>query len=427
MIGYTQDLEGTVGSGGLPKDQLIELATSLGGELRDLQIARENGENEILALADKKDDLEEILETALQISDGAKTVVVLGTGGSSLGGQTLARLADHGFGPKPGRPRVIFFDNVDPATFAAFFASADPSNTRFIAISKSGSTAETVLQTQTCISWLKAHSTIAPKDVFTIITEAKPSLLSKIADVHGIPRISHNAAIGGRYSALSTVGLLPAAIAGIDVATIRKAAAASLDASLKNIPNESPAVLGAAVNAGLSQVKNIKTSVLMPYVDALQPFTFWYRQLWAESLGKNGNGTLPVNALGTVDQHSQLQLYLGGPNDKFFNLIFAEKTNSTEVLSLSKEIDLGYLDGKSFGDLLDASQRATAETLIRHGRPTRIFHIQQPNEEAVGALMAHYMLETMLTARLLGVNPFDQPAVEENKALARNYLADTRQ
>jgi len=165
----------------------------------------------------------------------------------------------------------------------------------------------------------------------------------------------------------------------------------------------------------------------MPYVDALQPFTFWYRQLWAESLGKDGNGTLPVNALGTVDQHSQLQLYLSGPKDKFFNLILAEKTDSTEVPSLSNEIDLGYLDGKSFGDLLDASQRATAETLIRHGRPTRIFHIQQPNEEAVGALMAHYMLETMLTARLLGVNPFDQPAVEESKALARNYLADTPQ
>ena len=118
---------------------------------------------------------------------------------------------------------------------------------------------------------------------------------------------------------------------------------------------------------------------------------------------------------------------MGGPNDKFFNLIFAEKTDSTEVPSLSNEIDLGYLDGKSFGDLLYASQRATAETLIRHGRPTRVFHIQQPNEEAVGALMAHYMLETMLTARLLGVNPFDQPAVEESKALARDYLADTRQ
>jgi len=427
MIGYTQDLEGTIGLAGLPEDQLIELTSSLGNELSDLQIARENGENEILALADKTDDLEEIVEIAARICVSAETVVILGTGGSSLGGQTLVRLADHGFGPRPGRPRVIFFDNVDPVTFAAFFSSADPSNIHFIAISKSGSTAETVLQTQTCISWLKAYSRIAPKDVFTIITETKPSLLSKIADVHGIPRISHSAAIGGRYSALSTVGLLPAAIAGLEVASIRKAAAASMDASLKSIPRESPAALGAAVNVGLSQVKNIKTSVLMPYVDALQPFTFWYRQLWAESLGKDANGTLPVNALGTVDQHSQLQLYLGGPNDKFFSLVFAEKNNSTEIPSLSNEIDLGYLDRKSFGDLLGASQRATAETLIRHGRPTRIFHIQQPNEEAVGALMAHYMLETMLTARLLGVNPFDQPAVEESKALARNYLADTHQ
>ncbi|NBS27131.1 MAG: glucose-6-phosphate isomerase, partial [Gammaproteobacteria bacterium] len=304
---------------------------------------------------------------------------------------------------------------------------ADPTNTRFVAISKSGSTAETVLQTQTCISWLKAFSGIIPKDVFTIITEAKPSLLSKIADVYGIPRISVSTAIEGRYSVLSTVGLLPAAIAGLDVATIRKAAATAMDTSLKSIPNESPAALGAAVNAGLSQVKNIKSSILMPYVEALQPLTFWYRQLWAESLGKGGKGTLPVNALGTVDQHSQLQLYLGGPNDKFFSLIFAEKTDAAEIPSLLDELDLGYLDRKSFSDLVDASQRATAETLIRNGRPTRVFHIQQPNEEAVGALMAHYILETMLTARLLGVNPFDQPAVEESKALARDYLADTRQ
>jgi glucose-6-phosphate isomerase len=427
VIGYSQDLKGTIGSVGLPEDHLIELATSLSGELRDLQTARENGENEILALADKKDDLEEILEAAARISDRAKNVVILGTGGSSLGGQALARLADHGFGPKPSCPRVIFFDNVDPATFAAFFASTNPSNTHFIAISKSGSTAETVLQTQTCISWLKASSIVVPKDVFTIITEAKPSLLSKIADVHDIPRISHSAAIGGRYSALSTVGLLPAAIAGLDVATIRKAAAAAMDASLKSIPNESPAALGAAVNAGLGQVKKIKSSILMPYVDALQPLTFWYRQLWAESLGKDGNGTLPVNALGTVDQHSLLQLYLGGPNDKFFSLIFAEKNNSTEIPSISNDVGLGYLDSTSLGDLVEASQRATAETLIRNSRPTRIFHIKQPDEEAVGALMAHYMLETILTARLLGVNPFDQPAVEESKALARNYLADTCQ
>ena len=424
MIGYTQDIEGTVGSGGLPKDYLIELATSLGSELRDLQIARENCENEILALADKKDDLEEILERAARISHGAKTVVILGTGGSSLGGKTLVRLADHGFGPRPGRPRVIFFDNVDPATFAAFFAKTDPKSTRFIAISKSGNTAETVLQTQTCISWLQASFGIAPKDVFTIITESKPSLLSKIADAYAIPRISHSAAVGGRYSVLSIVGLLPAAIAGLDVHTIRKAASIAMDASLKNPPSESPAALGAAINVGLSRIKNIKTTVLMPYVNALEPLAFWYRQLWAESLGKNGQGTLPVNALGTVDQHSQLQLYLGGPTDKFFSLVFAEQTNSMIPPSSSSQIDLDYLDGKSLSDLMKASQRATAETLIRNGRPTRVFHIKKPDEKSLGALLAHYMLETILTAHLLGVNPFDQPAVEEGKTLARAYLAE---
>lgn len=424
FLGYQQDLEGAIGPKGLSKESLIGLSGSLGEYLRELQRSRESNENKILALVDKTDDLEEILTTAIRISDGAETVVILGTGGSSLGGQTLVRLADLGFGPKPGRPRIIFFDNIDPVTFGSFFHTSNPQKTRFIAISKSGETAETILQTELCLSWIKASGGPLPKDVFTIITEEKPSTLTQIAMAHDIPRIVHCPKIGGRYSSFSNVGLLPAAIAGLDISAIRLAGAAAMDASLKASPDKSPAALGAALNIGLSQQKGIRTSVLMPYVDSLRPFTFWYRQIWAESLGKDGKGTLPVSAMGTVDQHSQLQLYLDGPPDKLFTLILIKNIDSSRLPAVTGEVDLGYLNGKSLGDLLDASQRATAETLVRNGRPTRVFRIARVDEEAIGALMAHYQLETILAARLLGVNPFDQPAVEQGKRLSREYLAD---
>jgi len=187
---------------------------------------------------------------------------------------------------------------------------------------------------------------------------------------------------------------------------------------------EAPPALGAALavaamRAGLSQ------TVLMPYVDRLAEFGLWFRQLWAESLGKDGQGTTPIRALGTVDQHSQLQLYLGGPRDKLFTLITAPSAGVGRRVdrALADDERLGYLAGRSLGDLLDAEARATYETLARNGRPTRLIALDRLDEAGLGALFMHFMLETILTARLIGVDPFDQPAVEEGKVLARRYLA----
>ena len=151
-------------------------------------------------------------------------------------------------------------------------------------------------------------------------------------------------------------------------------------------------------------------------------------QLWAESLGKDGKGTLPVRAVGTVDQHSQLQLYLAGPADKLFTVILTEAAGTGRVVppELAQGEALSYLAGRKMGDLLDAEQRATAETLIRHGRPTRLLRLGRVDEAAMGALMMHFFLETIITAHLWSVDPFDQPAVEEGKILARQYLGKMR-
>ena len=242
--------------------------------------------------------------------------------------------------------------------------------------------------------------------------------------------LDHDPGIGGRYSALSLVGLLPAMIVGLDPLAVREGAADVLAPVLDGAPPEfvEPAI-GAAISVGLATENRVTTTVVMPYVDRLADFGLWFRQLWAESLGKNGKGTNPINALGTVDQHSQLQLYLDGPRDKMFTVMMLNCAGSGPIVepSLADDEALGYLSGKSMGDLMDAEQRATAKTLVRNNRPTRIFRLSSLDERMMGALMMHFMLETIIAAHLLNVDPFDQPAVEEGKILTRDYLAESDQ
>jgi glucose-6-phosphate isomerase len=160
----------------------------------------------------------------------------------------------------------------------------------------------------------------------------------------------------------------------------------------------------------------------MPYCDRLVCFASWFRQLWAESLGKDGKGTVPINAAGTVDQHSQLQLYLGGPNDKMFTLIKGPGGGDALDGALTADPSLDYLSGRSLGDLLNACEQGTADSLAARGRPVRVMTVKVVDERTLGALMMHYMLETIIAAHLLGVNPFDQPEVEDGKQRARAYL-----
>ena len=167
-------------------------------------------------------------------------------------------------------------------------------------------------------------------------------------------------------------------------------------------------------------------SVLMTYEDRLAPFGLWYRQLWAESLGKDGTGTTPVRATGTSDHHSQLQLYLAGPRDKMFTLVMPGCRGHGPRMDagLAEEAGTDSLAGRAMGDLLDAAARATAETLARNGRPVRLMRLNAVDEASLGALLMHFMLETIIAADLLGVNAFDQPAVEEGKLLTREYLRE---
>jgi glucose-6-phosphate isomerase len=220
---------------------------------------------------------------------------------------------------------------------------------------------------------------------------------------------------------------LPAAVLGLDIAAVRAGAAAALAPVLAGKPAaEVPAALGAALSVALGR-EGKPISVLMAYADRLERFTRWYAQLWAESLGKDGKGTSPVAALGPVDQHSQLQLFIAGPRDKLFTIV----TVATAGLGPRIDAELaaragepGFAD-KTIGDLVAAQGRATTETLVKNGCPVRTLHLETLDEGSLGELLMHFMLETMIAARLLGVDPFGQPAVEEGKVLAKKYLANS--
>ncbi len=421
---YRQDLSrcSAVTESGAFDRALAATAEGLAG----LRCAYDDGSLPLLRLPEARGDLAMIEARAEHHREHADDVVILGTGGSSLGGQALYALADSGFGPSGDSPRLHFLDNVDPHTFDHLFRSLDLARTDFLAISKSGGTAETLLQFLICLEALAdavGRENAAPH--VTVIAEPGASPLRRLAESWGFFVIDHDPGIGGRYAALTPVGLLPAVIAGLDPAALREGAHQVLHRSLNAArPGASDPALGAALNIACGAGTG-RSAVLAVYADRLAPFAMWFRQLWAESLGKGGKGTLPAPALGAVDQHSQLQLWLDGPDDKLFTVVRADSAGRGRIVppALARDERLAWLAGRSMGDLLDAEARATVETLALKGRPVRQLLLERVDEAALGALMMHFMLETILAARLMGVDPFDQPAVEQGKALARDYLA----
>jgi glucose-6-phosphate isomerase len=427
---YQHDIGGAIGAHGIDEGRLAPVLAEAAPALERLRAWHKDGSLPLLRLPAKRDDLPMLQTLADEFRRRFDHVVLLGTGGSSLGGQTLAALADPGFGPRPGCPRLWFMDNIDPATFAALFAGLDLARTGFLVVSKSGGTAETLTQFAICLDAVRqALGASEVGDRFLLVTEPRENVLRALGTRHGMRILDHDPGVGGRFSVLSNVGILPALIAGLDGARIREGAAAVLDATLaaKDAKASAPA-LGAALTVALGRHRGVTQTVLLPYVDRLAHFGLWFRQLWAESLGKDGKGSTPIRAMGTVDQHSQLQLYLAGPADKMFSVVMLDVAGTGEAVApaFADAPSLAYLAGRRMGDLLDAEQRATAETLIRNGRPTRIFRLAGLDEGVLGALLMHFMLETIVAAHLLGVDAFDQPAVEEGKVLARQYLGEMK-
>src|SRR5258705_3306868 len=374
---------------------------------------------ELLGIPTRSDDLRAASKQAAALK-GFSTIAVLGIGGSSLGGQALTALR------KVSKPFVEFHDNPDPFSWAKALKRFDLKKTHFIAISKSGGTAETLMQVLTAVDALEKTGVKSLKKHFTIITEPHQSALADSADGLGAVKLDHPTGVGGRYSVLTMVGALPGLTMGLNFKQLRAGAQAALDQVLNaKSPVDAPAACGAALHYALSQQHKLATTILWPYVDDLSVFGGWWRQLWAESLGKDGQGSTPVSVLGPVDQHSQLQLFRDGPGNALFTLMAVDTKGKGLAAPRGRANALGlkYLAGKKMGDLVDAEARATAQTLFKNGRPVRQIRMAKVDEFHMGALMMHFMLETIIMGKLMGVDPFNQPGVEEGKILARQYLA----
>ena len=419
-----------VGSHGVEAAALNDALARSAAALDWIRARHADGTLPLLRLPERRDDLDGIRATGARLAAGASDIVMLGTGGSSLGGQTLAQLADYaveGAGALHDGPRLHFMDNLDPDSYAALLKRLPLATARFVAISKSGGTGETLMQTAAALAAVKAAG-LANKipELFLGLTEPaqgnKRSGLRVLCDEHKIAMLEHDPKVGGRFSVLTNVGLLPAAALGLDIGAIRAGAATALAPVLEQ---RAPADVPSAVGAALSIAIKKPIAVMMAYADRLERFTRWYVQLWAESLGKDGKGTTPIGALGPVDQHSQLQLYIAGPRDKLFTIVTASPAGRGPRMTagLAKIAGEPDFSGKTIGDLVAAQGRATAETLAKNGCPVRTIDIETLDERALGELLMHFMLETIIAARLLDVDPFDQPAVEEGKVLAKTYLA----
>ncbi|MBC8049508.1 MAG: glucose-6-phosphate isomerase [Chitinophagales bacterium] len=440
-MSFSQSIKGclapSIGEHGLTESQLSGWLMRLEPGFQALRERARSRSLAHFAICDDESDIAHAETAFTKLCDRAHTLIVLGTGGSSLGGQTLAQLGgwsipgDKG-GPNPqNRPRIRFYDNLDARSFAHGIDLIDLSKARFLVISKSGGTGETLSQMLTIFALLRERGQEAdiPR-LFLGVSDARQlgqaNGLRDVCDAFDIPVLDNPSAIGGRYSALSIVGLLPLIARGLDPRAVRRGARMVLDAFVAaDKPGDFAPAIGAAVNIGLYLDKDVNVSVMMPYADRLERFAAWYVQLWAESLGKDEKGTTPVAALGPVDQHSQMQLYLGGSRHHMMTVLRVAPSYGLPNIpaDLAAKAGAAYLGGFSIADLVEAQSHAIADAFVEAKRPVRVIDIPKLDEEAMGGLMMHFMIETILAADLLGVNPFDQPAVELGKRITREYLA----
>jgi glucose-6-phosphate isomerase len=357
-------------------------------------------------------------------------VVVLGIGGSALGPIALRtslrppqwNLLDDA--ARGGEPRLHVLDNVDPANLSALLGRLDLRRSLFVVISKSGGTAETMAQYLVVRARLnEVLGEAGARERLVFVTDPQKGALRTIARNEKIAALEIPANVGGRFSVLTPVGILPAALIGIDTAGLLAGAADMRTRCASKVLGSNIAGTWAALQYLADTKHGRPIQVLMPYSDALRDMADWFVQLWAESLGKHkvagdaGVGPTPLGALGATDQHSKVQLFMEGPGDKTVTFIGVEEgAVDVTIPRLHADVpELAYLGGHQLGELLDIERRATAGALARRGRPNMTLTLERVDAFHVGALFMFLELATAYAGRLYGVNAFDQPGVELGK------------
>lgn len=398
---------------GLKEGATASVAKELQAALAEIA---KSGEGGFIPLVHDDEALKKTVEQAQILRKSYKHLVVVGTGGSSLGGQALRPISTQ------DEYSVSFLDNVDPFTTSRMLEKLPLDKTAFVFTSKSGTTLETMSQMIVILDALtqKVGKDAIKKQCVTI-TEPPASPMRTLSEQFSLPIVTH-AKVGGRFSVLSSVGMFPAAFLGLDCSAFHSGAKAVLQHGLDDL--SSPLFSGAEFQFKHHEAGR-NAHVMMTYNDRYGPFGDWFRQLVAESLGKEGKGITPIPARGTVDQHSILQLFEEGPNDKIFTFLLGDYDGTGVTISKEMAEGCGFnlIAGKKMGDVMAAFQEGTVGTLVKVGKAARIFRVEKTDEYTLGALFMHFMLETALTARLLKINAYDQPGVEGSKILAKAYLS----
>lgn len=388
-----------------------------------------NAEYACLNLHEAMDDAVPQIEAEAQRLRAFTDILVIGIGGSNLGAMAVGQGLAHG-NRKGSGPRLHFLDNIDPDYLHDLLDGLRPEATAVIVISKSGGTIETATQYLVVRAWLeRARGRAGARAHQWLVTDPEQGWLRALAKSEQLPALPVPPKVGGRYSVLTAVGLLPLAASGVDIRALLAGASANAQRCTGASAAENPALELAALYYLLDVRKDKRLSVLMPYVHALRLFGDWYRQLWAESLGKRRDdgtpaGSLPVTALGAVDQHSQLQMYLESRHDKIFTFLALDRwAHQTEIpLSDTERSVFPYLAGKRLHDVLDAEFLATRQVIGDYGHPNLTIRLPQLSAHTLGQLIDLYQRVTVYAGILYGINPLDQPAVESGKRLTVQYL-----
>lgn len=416
---------------GITSEQFGELAKRTGPVISELNEQREAGKIPYRDLPYNEEYPAAVKKLGADLH-GCENFVVLGIGGSALGNialQTALNASTYNIdeAKRKGSPRLFVFDNVDPVQFGDFIEWIEDKldKTIFNVISKSGRTAETA--SQFLVIWQLLNDRLGTnfaRDHIVATTDAREGTLRKIADESGFRTLEVPDGVGGRFSVLSPVGLLSAAVCGIDIDSLL-AGAGDMDKRVSSTDfHSNPAAVNAAINWHYyNRGKNI--SVMMPYCYALKDLSDWYRQLWAESLGKHKDingaevniGPTPVKALGTTDQHSQIQLYREGPNDKLFTFLQVDEFSSDVEIGPAPECapELGYLAGAKMSKLMNSEKFATEYALGRDQRPCLTVNFDRVDAGTIGQFIYLYEVTTSLAGLLFGIDAYDQPAVELGK------------
>ena len=355
---------------------------------------------------------------------GTTDFIHVGIGGSALGPMALQKALNHPYynaleGEARRGPRIHFAENTDPATLSAIFDVADPSSTWVNVVTKSGSTAETMAGFLVIRGWLvDAVGDFGYQGRTIATTDPEKGFLKEIADREDLKVLPIPQDVGGRFSVLTPVGLLPAAVTGMDVDALLAGAAQCVD-EVNEQGAEHPAVLGAAMHYLMDTARGRNVRVMMTYADALERLAAWFVQLWAESLGKDGKGSTPHGAVGTTDQHSQVQLYMEGPQDKVIEIVEVEEhPRDLPIPEAYDDLDgVGYLGGHTIAELLNVECDATRKALTEAGRPNATIKLGAVNEENLGYIFQALEVQTAVAGTLYGINAFDQPGVEAGKQI----------